>query len=113
MKTASPAENENVIQVAFGANSHEISHPASKNYPLEEELEDPLEALLAEGMLEDEELEAQAEEDYIHAHQRPLSPTISYQATASEMAASAIDKLKRLKEDSKRLRYYLDELSID
>lgn len=115
MKTASNAENENVIKVAFGANSHEISHPASKNYPLEDELEDPLEALLAEGGLLDDEddfLEA-PEEDYIHAHQGPMVPAVSYEASATEMAASAIERLKRLKEDSKRLRYYLDELSID
>ena len=112
MKNAPHVEDaamENVIQISFGS-SHEIAHPASKNFP-EALDEDPLEALLAEGAYDD--LDEVEEDTYIHAHQTPFQHNPSYCDEASELAMAAIERLKRLKEDAKRLRYYIDELNID
>src|SRR5690606_6786804 len=111
----------NVINVSFGASSrqsaqraaqeipHHIAHPASKNFPEaspEAIEEDPLEALLNEGSDLDFGDEGEVE-TYIHAHQKPFQHSSNYSCDASELASSAIEKLGRLKEDAKRLRYYL------
>lgn len=112
MKNATSAEssqNENVISVKFGAIDHSIAHPASKHYP--EKLEsDPLADLLEEAGEADVD---EVEDNYIHAHQKPIEPIVSFQDSTRDLAASALKTLARLKEDSKRLRYYLDELNID
>lgn len=136
MKNAPQVENENVIKVSFGASAqqlsqqlsresaeeipHHIAHPASKNYPeatseaIPDGLEDdPLEALLNEGAALDFGDEEEEMETYIHAHQKPFQYSSSYACDASELASCAIERLGRLKEDAKRLRYYLDELNID
>ncbi len=112
MKNATSVESENVIRVAFGETPNEIAHPASKNYPEELDL-DPLEELLAEGGLEELFEEDEQEEDYIHAHSRQWDFSASFQDDAMELASSIQKQIKRLKEDSKRIKYYLDELNID
>lgn len=113
MKNATTVEDENVIKVSFGEIPNDISHPASKNFP--EDLEDdPLAQLLAEGELDDlfEDEEAE-QEDYIHAHSRPWDFTSSYLDEPMELAENIQKQIKRLKDDSKRMKYYLDELNID
>ncbi|MCO4754646.1 MAG: hypothetical protein KC478_09185 [Bacteriovoracaceae bacterium] len=112
MKNATSVENENVIKVAFGETPNEIAHPASKNFPEEVDL-DPLEELLAEGGFEELFEEDVQEEDYIHAHSRPWDFSSSFQDDALDLAANIQKQIKRLKEDSKRIKYYLDELNID
>lgn len=112
MKNATTVEDENVIKVSFGETPNEISHPASKNFP--EELEDdPLAQLLAEGELDDLFEDEDLEEDYIHAHSRPWDFTSSYLDSPMELAENIQKQIKRLKDDSKRMKYYLDELNID
>lgn len=117
MKNAPNAESENVIQISFGSRQipHDIAHPASKNFPeaAEESFEDdPLAELLREGSSFDFE-EEEEEENYIHAHQKPFARSASFADDSRDLAGCALERLARLKEDAKRLRYYLDELNID
>lgn len=127
MKNASQVESENVIKISFGDRNlsqdipNEVSHPASKRYPesLDDSLEvgsqelDPLEELLIEGSeLNDFDFEDE-EENYIHAHEKPFQYGASYADSSQDLASAAIERLLRLKEDAKRIRYYLDEMNID
>lgn len=104
-----PDVDENVITVAFGEVPHDIAHPASKNFP--EEIDDPLQDLLNEGMIEDE-IEEESEH-YIFAHDKSWNYSVSMEDTALEMSSNLSSQISRLKEDIKRLKYYLDEMNID
>jgi hypothetical protein len=101
---------ENVISVAFGEVPHDIAHPASKNFP--EEIDDPLQELLDEANIPDDLSEIE-EEHYIYAHQESWDYSMQMEQGLIEMSTTITDQLKRLKEDIKRLKYYLDEMNID
>lgn len=101
---------ENVITVSFGEVPNDIAHPASKNYP--EEIDDPLQDLLDEAMIEDEILEEESEH-YIFAHDKSWDYSVSMDDTPMELSSNLSNQITRLKEDIKRLKYYLDEMSID
>lgn len=53
------------------------------------------------------------EDTFIFHHQKPWDYQVQYDDDARQMADTIIDQIKRLKEDSKRLKYYLDELNLD
>ncbi|MEX0798374.1 MAG: hypothetical protein WEB87_02675 [Bacteriovoracaceae bacterium] len=116
----SQADSENVIQISFRnevpSNNipNDIAHPASKRYPetLSPE-DDPLAQLLAEADIEDEDYDCLEEENYIHAHAQPWAFQASYEDAPRELGNNALRQIKRLKEDAKRLKYYLDEMNID
>lgn len=95
---------------------HGISHPASKNFPVKL---DPLEDLLAELDIAETEYEVdyecqdEVQEDYIFHHQKEWNYSISRDDSPSEIADTVIKQIQRLKEDSKRLKYYLQELNLN
>lgn len=96
---------------------HEIAHPASRRYAIES---DPLDDLLSEfNHLVDEDLINELEEstmekeDFIFNHQQNWDFTIDHEDDPRFMADTILDQIKRLKEDSKRLKYYLNEMNID
>jgi len=110
-------EAENVISVTFGEVSNEISHPASKNYPLELD-DDPLQDLLDEaGLPEDDENDQldsmDLDEHYIFAHQKSWDLSVQMNDNLLEMSQILEGQVSRLKEDVKRLKYYLDEINLD
>jgi hypothetical protein len=111
MKHLSEAQKDvNVIKLNFKQSRdeipHEIAHPASKNYP--EHIDDPIEDLL--GEFEDIAAEPVERQDYIYNHQKNWDFQIQYQDDLNQMMAKVGRQIMRLKEDTKRLKYYLDEL---
>jgi len=127
MKNATEVERRNnVINLSFKDRRkneessvddipHEIAHPASVRYPVQD---DPLEELLNEfNHLVDEdligELENEPSEEFIFNHQRNWDFEVTTQDEPKFMAETILDQIKRLKEDSKRLKYYLNEMNID
>jgi hypothetical protein len=95
---------------------NDIAHPASKRYPID----DPLDELLNEfNHLVDEDLineldEYSAEkEDFIFHHQQNWDYQVEVEDDMRFMADTILTQIKRLKEDSKRLKYYLNEMNID
>ena len=100
---------ENVITVSFGDVPNDIAHPASKNFP--EEIDDPLQDLLDEAMIEDDEIEES--DHYIFAHDQSWDFSVSMNDSAIELSSNLTKQVSRLKEDRKRLKYYIDEMSID
>lgn len=116
MKQTSEAErDDNVIKLSFKQENdpnsipHEIAHPASKHFTEDDPLEDLLhefDDLVDDDLLEDEE-------EFIFHHQKPWDYQVSYDEDLRSMADTVLDQIKRLKEDAKRLKYYLDEMSID
>lgn len=111
MKNASDVErDENVIQISFGNEiPNEISHPESLRYP--EEIDDPLAELLNEyNDVVEEDL---PKEDFIFAHEDKWRFSVSTLETTQEMADTILKQSRRIREDVKRLKYYLDEMNID
>ena len=115
MKQTSDAEREdNVIKLSFKQNydpnaiAHDIAHPASKHFIDD----DPLNDLLTEfdHLIEDED---EFEEEFIFHHQKPWDYQVRFDDDLRTMADSVLDQIKRLKEDAKRLKYYLDEMNLD
>ncbi len=102
---------------------HSLAHPASKWFP--EEGDDPLEDLLnefndltddvlsSEDILNDIFTEEETHEDYIHHHQDYLPKQVSFKDEPKNIADNILAQMMRLKEDSKRMKYYLDELNLD
>lgn len=119
MKNQTDAEVGQTSQmnvIAFRKNEipHDVMFPASKNfseyhsdyhseYHSEYHSDDPLEDLLSEF-------------DAILNEQTPVSScddsrySISYSDSLSSMADKLARQIKKIKEDSKRLQYYLDEI---
>ena len=104
-------DTENVISVTFGEVPNEIAHPASKRFP--KDIDDPLQELLDEANIPDDLMESAEEEHYIYAHEKSWDYSMQMEQGLVEMSTTISDQLKRLKEDIKRLKYYLDEMSID
>lgn len=95
---------------------HDIAHPASKRYPID----DPLDELLNEfNHLVDEDLINELDEyssekqDFIFHHQQNWDYQVEVEDDMRFMADTVLGQIKRLKEDSKRLKYYLNEMNID
>jgi len=108
---SSPESDHSVID-------HSIAHPASKWFA--EVDDDPLESLLQEfsDLTDDEDFidifEAEEQHDvYIHHHQKACPTQASFDDTPKNIADNILAQMKRLKEDSKRIKYYLDELNLD
>ena len=104
-------EENNVIEVSFCVD-HEVAHPASKNFLLKAEEEDPLDDLLSE-FADDEDLPVNEKDDYIFHHQKKKDLTVSALESSEVMVQKITDQTCRLKEDIKRLKYYLNEMNID
>lgn len=85
---------------------HDVAHPASKNYP--EYLDDPISDLL--GEFDDLVEEQPPREDFIYNHQKEWDYRVDYRDDLMTMVDKVGQQVKRIKEDTKRLRYYLDEL---
>ena len=92
---------------------HEIAHPASKWYP--DYSDDPLADILFEFEQEDE-LAANTQpmadeiEDFIYAHNLNEDNQIKLSDTLPQMITKLTRQVKRLKEDTKRIKYYMDEV---
>jgi hypothetical protein len=103
----------NLIHVAFGNKggvAHEIAHPASKNFP---EGLDPLESLLDELALEDDnENSLEKNANFIYAHEAMPKMNIETNYSLDEMMMALTRNLDRLSEDAARLKFYLDEWDI-
>lgn len=116
-------DNTNVIKIEFGKAGkdqveipNEISHPASARYLPEDLSDDPLADLLGEF----DELEAEAldqassvRSDYIFHVEQYRDISLQASQTSLEMSDILLSKMKKLKEDMKRTKYYLDELNLD
>ena len=96
--------------------ANDIAHPASKRYPID----DPLDELLSEfNHLVDEDLinelddYSSEKEDFIFHHQQNWDYQVEVEDDMRFMADTVLGQIKRLKEDSKRLKYYLNEMNID
>lgn len=109
-QTSQLERGDNVINVSFSkeydSNSvpHDIAHPASKYYPED----DPIADLLSEfdDLIDDDDEQVMEKIDNSQF-------AVDYEDSVKSMAETILDQIKRLKEDSKRLRYYLDELNLD
>lgn len=122
MKLTSEVErDDNVIELSFKKKNydadeipHDIAHPASKYF--EDLDDDPINDLLSEfdDLIDDDEIEDGFEEEvFIFHHQKPWDYQVKYDDDLRVMGDIVIDQIKRLKEDAKRLKYYLDEMNID
>jgi tRNA A-37 threonylcarbamoyl transferase component Bud32 len=78
---------------------HEIAHPASKNFELEK-----FEELL-------EETSDVKKDNFIYHMKESYSKEIHQGTSAYETSHQVTKKMKRLKESTRRLRFYLDELT--
>lgn len=116
MKTEA-GRDDNVISLSFkkdydpNAIPHDIAHPASKHF-IED---DPLNDLLTEfdDLVDEEEDIIEEEDTFIFHHQKPWDYQVQFDDDVRSMADTILDQIKRLKEDSKRLKYYLDEMNLD
>ncbi len=103
--------HSNVIQVKFSDGPIkkdvpiEISHPASKHYPVEDsakELLNEFDSLIDSHQFKD---------DYIFHHDKKQW---DYKADFSDSLNSIVDKvssqIERINEDTKRIKFYLDDL---
>lgn len=113
---ATDNNSTNVIEVQFNKTSSisipdEIAHPASKNYRLDD---DPLDNLLHEfdDVIEDQ-LKLEMYEDYIHHLEEADDIKLNMEQTPAQMGEEVLDQLARLREDFKRMKFYLDELNLD
>ena len=129
MKNATDVERRtNVIPLSFkdrrsevdvepdSATPNEISHPASKRF---EALDDTLSEFLPESEFLDVKLDLSSlidedyDENYIFHHQKSWDFEVSRMDSPKTMADTVLKQIKRLKEDSKRIKYYLQELNLD
>jgi hypothetical protein len=106
----------NVIEVSFSSkkekHSLDIEHPASVWFEEESE-SDPLEDLLNEFEdLTEDDLKAE-KDDYIFHHQEKKDFNLSYKDDSISMTEKLLNQTRFLREDLKRLSYYLDEMNMD
>jgi hypothetical protein len=104
---------------------NEIAHPSSKHYPKVELSLDPLDEILTEfedldlnldiDELEDNDFQDNGsnDSDFIFHHQKSWDYQLDLSDSTTEMADIVLQQIKRLKEDSKRIKYYLNELNLD
>jgi len=119
MEGLTEKETTNVIEVQFKRKqdeiSHDIAHPASKHYLEEYDLDDdPLYDLLHEfddALLE--EKSSRVQEDFIFHLVGVNDVKLSMDQSALEMSEEVLTQVERLKEDFKRIKFYLDEMNID
>jgi hypothetical protein len=116
MNEATEEHPSNVIEVSFSSkkedHSLDIEHPASVWFD-ETLSNDPLEDLLNEFEdLTEEDLVVE-KEDYIFHHQKKKDFNLSYKEDSISMTEKLLDQTRHLREDLKRLSYYLDEMNID
>lgn len=95
--------SENIIPLRI---PHDLAHPASKNYPVSD---DPLADLLFEFEEEPAE-EVEEDTDYMYVPHATEDLKISMQDSIITMSEKILKQLHRIKEDSKRLKYYMDEV---
>ena len=97
---------------------NEISHPASLRYPVDD---DPLSQILdsyddfeldSEFDL-DEDDEPTQKEDFIFHRKTMKECKVSIEDSPSLMADTVLEQIRIIKEDSRRIKYYLDELNLD
>lgn len=110
-------DSTNVIEVQFARKEDvipdEVSHPASKNFHVNLD-EDPLHDLLHEFDHEvEDQLKLECYEDYIHHLVKAEEIKLEMSQNPSEMANMVLSQVNRLKEDFKRMKFYLDELNLD
>lgn len=121
MKNLSDVGNNQVNVIALGhfrknekhweTIPNEILFPASKNFS--EADDDPLEDLLHEfdSILETPVWEeSKIEKDFIFHHNNTIDYRVSYKDSLRDMADKLEQQIRRIKEDSKRIKYYLDEM---
>ena len=79
------------------------------------DLNDPLEDLLTEfDHVEDKDFELENEQrEYIFHLENYQAPEFSSLQSPLEMSQAILEKLKRTKEDVKRIKYYLDEFNFE
>lgn len=114
-------DNTNVIKIKFGNAGkdqveipNEISHPASVRYLPEDLSDDPLADLLGEfDDLEAEALGQTVRDDYIFHVEEYEDIGLQASQSSLEMSDILLSKMKKLKEDMKRTKYYLDELNLE
>lgn len=95
---------------------HDIAHPASKNFQVNGMIDDPLAEILSEYEemdFDENDLEDEQEEDYIFHHQKDCDYQVDFNDSNKQMAETILEQIKRLRDDSKRIRYYLQELNLD
>ena len=110
-------DNTNVIELNFNQLGneipHDISHPESTRFA-EEEIEDPLNDLLHEfDDIEDENDDSLVQEDFIYHLKNYQDEDLDPSQAALEMSQILLKKASRLKEDVKRVKYYLDEMNLE
>lgn len=106
----------NVIEVSFSSkkegHSLDIEHPASVWF--DNNLDnDPLDDLLNEFEDLTEEDMVVEKEDFIFHHQKKKDFNLSYKEDSISMTEKLLDQTRFLREDLKRLAYYLDEMNIE
>ncbi|MCT4642898.1 MAG: hypothetical protein N4A33_11465 [Bacteriovoracaceae bacterium] len=99
----------NVIEVSFAKKviPTSISHPESKWFNHEESAHD----LLGEfdRLIESHDFC----EDYVFHHQKQWDYRAQFSDAALDIAEKINQQLSRLKEDTRKIKYYLDEMDID
>lgn len=116
MKTNSVSSQDNLIPFPSAESApssaenipHEIAHPASRHYPLEDDY-------IAQMLETEPEPETPLSEkdmipDYIHARQTELQKFLERDDSLLHTTSLLMMKAKRLNEYAKRIRFYLDDL---
>ncbi len=96
---------------------NEISHPASLRYPVDDPLSQILDSyedyeLDSEFDL-DSEIEEEQKEDFIFHRKNMKESRVSFDDTPKQMADAVLEQIRVIREDSRRIKYYLDELNLD
>ncbi len=116
MKEATEENSSNVIEVSFSSKKEELSQDieSSTSVWMDENLDcDPLEDLLSEFEdLTEEDLTVE-KDDFIFHHQQKENFNLSYKDDAITMTDKLLKQTKFLREDIKRLAYYLNEMNIE
>ncbi len=92
---------------------HDVAHPASKNFPLDDPLADLLNEFSEMDLDECDFEDEPEEEDYIFHHQKNWDFQVSIDDSPKMMADTIVEQIKRLKDDSKRIKYYVNELNLN
>lgn len=100
--------SSNVIKVEFAAKREndipvEISHPASKHFPVEKRqtLLSDFDSLVESHRFKD---------DYIFHHDQKWDYKGKFSDPLSEVVNKISSQIQRIKEDTKRIKFYLDDL---
>lgn len=115
MKTTSAGQAGNLIpfpssesaQTSAPSVPHEIAHPASRHYPLEDDYISQM--LLTEPAYE-RSVKNETIPDYIHARQEKLQEFLERDDSLMHNTSLLMMKVRRLNEYAKRIRFYLEDL---